>query len=220
MRAQNSIISGHHTMARNGKFCCAEIINNIKSIPVEAVVLCWRNKTVDAINKARIPNDRQNKLSLYQDVPVYFKAGCEKRINSSEIYNFKLITSQRLLTVPWGTFEIAEFSIKSNNNVNIDHIITPIDAIKFEKDFSVYYNDIPSNLSTKRFESLDIKRLYSNTPFPAFALTIHRVQGQTLKNIVVHKSDLQACYDKEFAKKLHYTAVSRASKELRYYVDL
>ena len=48
----------------------------------------------------------------------------------------------------------------------------------------------------------------------AYAITVHKAQGSSIKNVLVCENDIDLCHNNNLKKRLRYVAYSRAQENL------
>lgn len=81
-------------------------------------------------------------------------------------------------------------------------------AIKF-KQWGPYYKFKNQFMLIENLMDKDDKLILRKDFDYAYALTVHKSQGSTYKNVFVYEDDLDTCIDKTMANKLKYVALSR-----------
>jgi hypothetical protein len=182
--------------------------------------LAWTNKEVDKVNslvRHRIYGDHPAKIELEESI-VINKAYKDYKTNE-EVIVFDLV--RKKLTLPLtlkNTFkekirEEVDFSVYV---VNEDIYILEDTSISLFKKYAAIMN---KNCKEKTLD-FETRNRFLDT-FVDFkynhALTIHKSQGSTYKNVILNVKDIKFNSNVEEVKRLLYTGVTRASDLLILY---
>lgn len=204
----------------NTLFTC----DNFKANPDFAKVIAWRNKTIDTVNKVIrefiYPGQVLTKVMIGEKVlankPIFDE---EKTIifTTSEEFSIKGFTIvDKKLRFGGLTFEGKFYVCNTSKGEKIRVL---------HEESEASYAKFLDDLKNKAIKSKDSKvwvEFYKAMKYPAdlaynYAITAHKSQGSTYRNVVILEDDIDANRNIVERNRIKYTAYSRASTMLYIY---
>lgn len=144
-----------------------------------------------------------------------------KKRNSNTIYttNTKGVVKKIALKTVLG-INCYELTIKTNHYSNdaVAIFYTPLCAneytklkYKYHRDASFESNPVKRDSKWQKYSKLNM--LFANIKH-AYAITVHKAQGSSIKNVLVCENDIDLCHNNNLKKRLRYVAYSRAQENL------
>lgn len=204
----------------NALFTC----DNFKASPDFAKVIAWRNKTIDTVNQVIrgfiYPGQTLSKVMIGEKVlankPIFNEDEEIIFTTSEEFSILNFVVATKKLRFGGMTFE-GKFYVCNTSKKEKIYVVHE----ESEKEYSKFLD----NMKAKAIVSKDKKiwvEFYKAMKYPAdlaynYAITAHKSQGSTYRNVVILEDDIDANHNIVERNRIKYTAYSRASAMLYIY---